>query len=274
MNIAQALQKARCFAMSSLDAQTLLLHALGRDLHDRAWLLLHDSDELSLNTYALYNDLMQRRLDHQPLAYLTGQQEFHGLTLQVDQRVLVPRPDTETLVDWALVLELPQQAHVLDLGTGSGAVALSLKNARPDWNVTALDASEDALAVAAGNAAKLQLEVMFLHSQWFSQVQDKFDLIVSNPPYIAQGDPHLPALRAEPLQALVSGEDGLDDIRHITAQATAHLNPGAWLLLEHGFDQAPAVRQLLASQGFVQVQSRKDIAGINRCSGGQWPEVK
>lgn len=274
MNIAQALQKARCFAMSSLDAQTLLLHALGRDLHDRAWLLLHDSDELSLNTYALYNDLMQRRLDHQPLAYLTGQQEFHGLTLQVNQRVLVPRPDTETLVDWALVLELPQQAHVLDLGTGSGAVALSLKNARPDWNVTALDASEDALAVAAGNAAKLQLEVMFLHSQWFSQVQDKFDLIVSNPPYIAQGDPHLPALRAEPLQALVSGEDGLDDIRHITAQATAHLNPGAWLLLEHGFDQAPAVRQLLASQGFVQVQSRKDIAGINRCSGGQWPEVK
>ncbi len=274
MNISQALQKARCFAMSSLDAQTLLLHALGRDLHDRAWLLLHDSDELSLKTYALYNDLMQRRLDHQPLAYLTGQQEFHGLTLQVDQRVLVPRPDTETLVDWALVLELPQQAHVLDLGTGSGAVALSLKNARPDWNVTALDASEDALAVAAGNAAKLQLEVMFLHSQWFSQVQDKFDLIVSNPPYIAQGDPHLPALRAEPLQALVSGEDGLDDIRHITAQATAHLNPGAWLLLEHGFDQAPAVRQLLASQGFVQVQSRKDIAGINRCSGGQWPEVK
>jgi len=274
MNISQALQKARCFAMSSVDAQTLLLHALGRDLHDRAWLLLHDSDELSLNTYALYNDLMQRRLDHQPLAYLTGQQEFHGLTLQVNQRVLVPRPDTETLVDWALVLELPQQAHVLDLGTGSGAVALSLKNARPDWNVTALDASEDALAVAAGNAAKLQLEVMFLHSQWFSQVQDKFDLIVSNPPYIAQGDPHLPALRAEPLQALVSGEDGLDDIRHITAQATAHLNPGAWLLLEHGFDQAPAVRQLLASQGFVQVQSRKDIAGINRCSGGQWPEVK
>lgn len=274
MTIAQALQQARCFAMSSLEAQTLLLHALGRDLHDRAWLLLHDSDELSLNTYALYNDLMQRRLAHEPLAYLTGQQEFHGLTLQVDQRVLVPRPDTETLVDWALVLELPQQAHVLDLGTGSGAVALSLKNARPDWNVTALDASEDALAVAAGNAAKLQLEVMFLHSHWFSQVQDKFDLIVSNPPYIAQGDPHLPSLRAEPLQALVSGEDGLDDIRHITARATAHLNPGAWLLLEHGFDQAPAVRQLLASQGFVQVQSRKDIAGINRCSRGQCPEVK
>ncbi len=274
MNIVQALQQARCFSISSLEAQTLLLHALGRDLHDRAWLLLHDSDELPLHTHALYNDLMQRRLAHEPLAYLTGQQEFHGLTLQVDQRVLVPRPDTETLVDWALALELPPYTHVLDLGTGSGAVALALKNARPDWNVTALDASEQALAVAAGNAAKLQLEVKFLHSHWFSQVQGLFDLVVSNPPYIAQGDPHLPALRAEPLQALVSGADGLDDIRHITAQAPAHLLPGAWLLLEHGFDQAPAVRQLLASQGFVQVQSRKDIAGINRCSGGQWPEVK
>jgi release factor glutamine methyltransferase len=274
MNIAQALQQARCFAMSSLEAQTLLLHALGRDLHDRAWLLLHDSDELPPTTSELYKDLMQRRLAHEPLAYLTGQQEFHGLTLQVDQRVLVPRPDTETLVDWALELELAPQAHVLDLGTGSGAIALALKNARPHWQVQAVDASEQALAVAAGNAAKLQLEVKFLLSHWFAKVQGQFELMVSNPPYIAQGDPHLPALRAEPLQALVSGADGLDDIRHITAQAPAHLLPGAWLLLEHGFDQAPAVQHLLASQGFVQVQSRKDIAGINRCSGGQWPEVK
>ena len=274
MNIAQALQQARCLTISSLEAQTLLLHALGRDLHDRAWLLLHDNDELALNTCEFYKDLMQRRLAHEPLAYLTGQQEFHGLSLQVDKRVLVPRPDTETLVDWALELEVPQNAHVLDLGTGSGAIALALKNTRPHWQVQAVDASEQALAVASGNAATLQLEVSFLHSHWFSQVQGLFNLVVSNPPYIAQGDPHLPALRAEPLQALVSGEDGLDDIRHIIAQAPAHLLPGAWLLLEHGFDQAPAVRQLLAKQGFVQVQSRKDIAGINRCSGGQWPEVK
>jgi len=274
MNIAQALQQARCLAISSLEAQTLLLHALGRDLHDRAWLLLHDNDELALNTCELYKDLMQRRLAHEPLAYLTGQQEFHGLSLQVDKRVLVPRPDTETLVDWALELELSPQAHVLDLGTGSGAIALALKNARPHWQVQAVDASEQALAVASGNAATLQLEVSFLPSHWFSQVQGLFNLVVSNPPYIAQGDPHLPALHAEPLQALVSGVDGLDDIRHIIAQAPAHLMPGAWLLLEHGFDQAPAVQQLLASQGFVQVQSRKDIAGINRCSAGQWPEVK
>ena len=274
MNIAQALQQARCFSISSLESQTLLLHALGRDLHDRAWLLLHDSDELPLTASALFNELMQRRLVHEPLAYLTGQQEFHGLTLQVDKRVLVPRPDTETLVDWALELELPPQAHVLDLGTGSGAIALALKHARTDWQVQAVDVSEQALAVAAGNAARLRLEVSFLPSHWFSQVQVLFDLVVSNPPYIAQGDPHLPALRAEPSEALVSGADGLDDIRHIIAQAPAHLKPGAWLLLEHGFDQAPAVAQLLTAQGFVPVQSRKDIAGINRCSGGQWPEVK
>lgn len=274
MNIAQALQQARCFSISSLEAQTLLLHSLGRDLHDRAWLLLHDSDELPLHTCALYNELMQRRLLHEPLAYLTGQQEFHGLTLQVDKRVLVPRPDTETLVDWALELELPQPAHVLDLGTGSGAIALALKHARPDWQVQAVDASEQALAVAVGNAARLQLEVSFLPSHWFSQVQGQFELMVTNPPYISQGDPHLPALRAEPLQALISSEDGLDDIRHIISQAPARLLPGAWLLLEHGFEQAPAVRQLLAKQGFAQVQSRKDLAGINRCSGGQWSEVK
>jgi release factor glutamine methyltransferase len=274
MNIAQALQQARCLAISSLEAQTLLLQALGRDLHDRAWLLLHDSDELPLHISALYNDLMQRRLAHEPLAYLTGQQEFHGLSLQVDKRVLVPRPDTETLVDWALELELPPRSHVLDLGTGSGAIALALKHARTDWQVQAVDASEQALAVAAGNAARLRLEVSFLPSHWFSHVQVLFNLVVSNPPYIAQGDPHLPDLRAEPSEALVSGADGLDDIRHIIAKAPAHLKPGAWLLLEHGFDQAPAVRHLLVSQGFVQVQSRNDLAGISRCSGGQWPEVK
>lgn len=274
MNIAQALQQARCFSISSLEAQTLLLQALGRDLHDRAWLLLHDSDELPLTSSELYKDLMQRRLTHEPLAYLTGQQEFHGLTLQVDKRVLVPRPDTETLVDWALEFKLSPQAHVLDLGTGSGAIALALKHARPDWQVQAVDASEQALAVAVGNAATLQLEVKFLHSHWFAQVQGQFELMVSNPPYIVQGDPHLPALRAEPSEALVSGPDGLNDIRHIISQAPARLLPGAWLLLEHGFDQAPAVRQLLTKQGFLQVQSRKDLAGINRCSGGQWSEVK
>jgi release factor glutamine methyltransferase len=195
------------------------------------------------------------------------------LDLQVDARVLCPRADTETLVDWALAL-VPPNARVIDLGTGSGAIALALKNARPHWQVQAVDASEQALAVASSNAATLQLEVSFWPSHWFSQVQGLFNLVVSNPPYIAQGDPHLPALHAEPLQALVSGADGLKDIRQIISQAPSCLTAGGWLLLEHGFDQAPAVQDLLIQAGFAQVQSRKDLAGLERCTGGQWPEVK
>lgn len=274
MNIAQALQQARCLAISSLEAQTLLLHALGRDRHDRAWLLLHDKDELPLSTAALFKDLMQAFLAHVPLAYLTGKQEFHGLPLQIDKRVLVPRPDTETLVDWALQLEMHAQAHVLDLGTGSGAIALALKHARPAWVLSAVDASADALAVAQANAQALGLNVQFKRGHWLREVQGPFTLIVSNPPYIAEGDPHLPALRAEPLQALVSGTDGLDDIRQIVSQAPPCLMAGGWLLLEHGFEQAAAVQALLRQAGFVQVQSRKDLAGLERCTGGQWPEVK
>ena len=185
----------------------------------------------------------------------------------------MPRPDTETLVNWALSLNL-EQAKVLDLGTGSGAIALALQHAQPHWHVTAVDASADALVVASGNAQALSLAVNFVHSNWFAQLQDKFDLIVSNPPYIAEGDPHLPALHSEPRQALVSGTDGLDDIRHIIEQAPHHLNAGAWLLLEHGFDQAPRVCALLETHGFLQVQSRVDLAGIKRCSGGCWPEMK
>ena len=273
MNITQALAQAKILGLEHLEVQTLLLHALGRALHDRAWLVLHDVDEPSLETLQAFNTLVQRRLRQEPLAYLTGSQDFHGLKLSVDQRVLVPRPDTETLVDWALSLDL-EQAKVLDLGTGSGAIALALKHARPSWSVTALDASADALLVASGNAQALSLAVNFVHSSWFAQLQDQFDLIVSNPPYIAEGDPHLPALHSEPRQALVSGADGLDDIRHIIEQAPNHLNAGAWLLLEHGFDQAPAVCAMLVQRGFLQVQSRVDLAGIKRCSGGQWPEVK
>ena len=273
MNIAQALAQAKTLGLDHLESQTLLLHALGRDLNDRTWLLLHDLDEPSLDTLHAFNTLVQRRLRHEPLAYLTGSQDFHGLRLAVDPRVLVPRPDTETLVDWALSLDL-QQAKALDLGTGSGAIALALQYAHPDWHVTAVDASADALVVASGNAQALSLAVNFVHGNWFARLQDQFDLIVSNPPYIAQGDPHLPALHSEPRQALVSGVDGLDDIRHIIEQAPNHLNAGAWLLLEHGFDQASAVCAMLVQRGFLQVQSRVDLAGIKRCSGGCWPEVK
>jgi release factor glutamine methyltransferase len=149
-----------------------------------------------------------------------------------------------------------------------------LKPARPDWTVRAVDASADALHVAHANAQRLGLAVQFLHGDWLSGVQGRLDVIVSNPPYIAEADPHLPALHAEPRQALVGGADGLDDIRTITLQAPAHLKTGGWLLLEHGFEQATAVQALLLQAGFANVQSRKDLAGIPRCTGGQWPEVK
>ncbi len=273
MKIAQVLQQAKALGLDHLEAQTLLLHALGRDLHDRAWLLMHDSDEPGVASLNAFLQLVHRRLQHEPLGYLTGWQDFHGLRLAVDARVLVPRPDTENLVDWALEIG-PTSLRVMDLGTGSGAIALALKHARPDWQVCAVDASPDALAVAQHNALRLRLAVHFAHSHWLSAAQGLFDLIVSNPPYIAEDDPHLPGLVAEPRQALVSGADGLADIRVIITQAQPHLKPGAWLLLEHGHDQAPAVQALLRQAGFANVKSRNDLAGIQRCSGGQWPKVK
>eukprot|EP01041_Mallomonas_annulata_P017538 gene17538-36059_t len=219
-----------------------------------------------------YIHLTRRRAAGTPLAYLTGQREFYGLTLQVDARVLDPRPDTETLVDWALEVLQPQPgARVVDLGTGSGAIALALKHSCPSLQVQAVDYSPGALAVAQGNAERLQLQVAFHQGSWLAGIDGPLDAIVSNPPYIREDDEHLPALRHEPRQALTAGADGLDDIRTIVAQAPAHLRPGGWLLLEHGYDQADAVQALLAAQGFAQVQSRNDLAGIARCTGGQWP---
>jgi release factor glutamine methyltransferase len=191
----------------------------------------------------------------------------------VDARVLDPRPDTETLVEWALAVlpaaPAPQGLRILDLGTGSGAVALALQHKRPDAQVWAVDASQDALAVARANAQDLNLPVQFVLSDWLAAVPGVFDLIVSNPPYVADGDPHLSALTHEPLQALTSGADGLEDIRQIIDQAPSHLAPDGWLLLEHGWDQAESVQALLREGGFVQVQSRKDLAGMDRCTGGQ-----
>ncbi len=254
----------------------LLLHALQRSPNDRAWLLSHADDALSLEQYSLFTQSLSRRLNHEPVAYITGMKEFFGLTLQVDARVLDPRDDTETLVEWALsCMADVTSPNMVDLGTGSGAIALALKHARPDADVHAVDASSDALAVARRNAQQLQLNITFHHGSWLSNLSlVKFDAIVSNPPYVAQSDAHLPALKHEPLSALVSGADGLDDIRTIVQQAPAHLKPGGWLLLEHGHDQAHAVQTLLANQGFEVVQSRPDLAGILRCSGGRWPTVK
>lgn len=271
MNLAGALDSARTLGLDRLDAQLLLLHALGRPSADRAWLIAHDTDALDDATARVFDALCRRRAAGEPLAYLTGLREFHGLPLAVDARVLVPRPETEVLVEWALqAISGLQAAPVLDLGTGSGAIALALKQARPDAVVAAVDASEGALEVARGNAVRLGLEVAFLHGSWFAPVRGAFAVIASNPPYIAEGDRHLAALAHEPRQALTSGADGLDAIRELVAAAPEHLRPGGWLLLEHGWDQAPAVRALLTARGFAGVQSRDDLAGIARCSGGFW----
>ncbi len=272
--IAQALRTAAQAGLARIDAQLLLLHVLGRAPQDRAWLLTHDTDALPSNAAAQFAALCDRRQNGEPVAYLTGHKAFFGLDLAVDARVLDPRPDTETLVEWALALPgLPAKARVIDLGTGSGAIALALKSQRPAWQLHAVDASADALDVARANAQRLGLAVNFLHGNWLDAWADaqhpKLDLIVSNPPYVASADPHLAALRHEPLQALASGPDGLDDIRTLVAQAPAHLAPGGWLLLEHGYDQADAVRQLLQQAGFTAVSSRQDLASVDRCSGGQ-----
>lgn len=280
MTLRDALTAARALGLERLDAQLLLLHALGRAPHERGWLLAHDDDPLSPADQARWATLLQRRAAGEPLAYLTGHKAFYGLALQVDARVLDPRPDTETLVDWALDLHplVGPALAVLDLGTGSGAIALALQQQRPGWRVWASDANADALAVAGANAARLGLPLVLRQGRWLAALapQDggaagRFDLIVSNPPYVASADPHLAALRHEPLSALASGPDGLDDLRQIVAQAPARLAPGAWLLLEHGFDQAAAVRGLLGAAGFTRVQSRRDLAGLERCTGGQWP---
>lgn len=270
--IAQALHAAAASGLARLDAQLLLLQALGRAATDRAWLLAHDSDALAPPAQQAFADLCGRRLRGEPQAYIAGYKEFFGLTLQVDPRVLVPRPDTETLVDWALALPgLPADARVVDLGTGSGAIALALKHARPRWQLGAVDLSADALAVARANADRLGLGIEFQQGRWMDRLAGGYHLIVSNPPYIAEGDPHLDALGHEPRSALTAGPDGLDDLRSIVTQAPPQLQPGGWLLLEHGHDQAHAVRALLRSGGFVAVDSRDDLAGITRCSGGQWP---
>jgi release factor glutamine methyltransferase len=272
--LTDALREAAITGLDRLDAQMLLLHTLGRSPHDRAWLIAHDSDPLPPESAIRWTALLHRRQQGEPVAYLLGEKEFGGLTLQVDARVLVPRPDTETLVEWVLdALPPPGGAapRLLDLGTGSGAIALAVASRRPDVQVTATDASDDALAVAQANTQRLGLPVRFAHGAWLGAVPgESFDVIASNPPYIAEGDPHLAALVHEPTGALTSGADGLDDLRRIVAQAPDALHPGGWLLLEHGHDQSVEVRGLLTSRGFEAVSSRTDLAGIERCSSGRW----
>lgn len=271
LTVAQALAQARSLGLTRLDAQVLLGHQLGRP---RTWLLAHDDAApapLALQAYLANCEL---RAQGMPLAYLIGEREFHGLTLAVSPAVLVPRPDTETLVDWALEL-LNGQPHsasprVLDLGTGSGAIALAIKQAWPGAQVLATDASAAALDVAQANAQCLGLTIAFRLGSWWQAVAgEAFDLVLSNPPYIAEGDAHLAALRHEPRQALVSGPAGLNDLKVIIAGAGVHLRGRGRLLVEHGAGQAPAVLGLIAKAGLAPVGTRRDLAGLERCSGGQ-----
>ncbi|MFN3295569.1 peptide chain release factor N(5)-glutamine methyltransferase [Caldimonas sp.] len=272
--VAQALQDAAALGVDRLDAQLLLAEVLGLGEREaRAWLRAHDTDLLDEPQQQRFRALLQRRRAGEPVAYLLGRKEFHGLMLQIGPEVLVPRPDTEVLVEWALeVLKDWSAPRVLDLGTGSGAIALALAQARPDADVTVVDLSPQALQVALSNATRLGLALRGLQGSWWQALpagEAPFDLVVSNPPYIAEGDPHLADLRHEPLLALTSGPDGLDAIRTIIAGAAPHLRPGAWLLLEHGHDQADAVQALLRQAGFEAVDSRRDLGGLRRCTGGR-----
>ena len=272
-SLALALQWAAGLGLARIDAQMLLLHSVGQPTHQRAWLITHDRDVLTPMQWSAFQSACARRAAGEPVAYITEHKAFFALDLQINQHVLDPRPDTETLVEWALeLLAANSSTAVLDLGTGSGAIALAIKAQRPECAVTAVDASVDALAVARSNSARLGLPITLHHGNWFAPLAGlRFGLIVSNPPYLAADDVHLPSLQHEPLQALVAGVDGLDDIRHIISAAPLHLQPGAWLLLEHGYEQAAAVQALLRTAGFAQVQTRHDLAGQPRCTGGQLP---
>jgi release factor glutamine methyltransferase len=270
ITVADALNQAHAAGLDRLDAQLIVGSVLGVS---RSWVLAHDRDPLPAEHLPRLLDWLRRRAAGEPFAYLQGEKEFFGLTLRVTPDTLIPRPDTETLVQWALELLPPDYAcHIADLGTGSGAIALALASQRPLAEVTAVDFSAGALAVALGNAERHSLRnVRGLQGSWFEPLAgQRFDLIASNPPYIAEGDDHLAALHHEPISALTAGPDGLADLRQIVAHAPAHLSLGGWLLLEHGHDQATQVQQLLRGAGFQAIATRRDLAGQNRCTGGQW----
>jgi release factor glutamine methyltransferase len=242
---------------------------------DRAWLFAHPDEKCRWEDFSRFMGLVARRQAGEPMAYLTGEREFHSRSFRVSPDVLIPRPETELLVEQAMKLDLPERAKVLDIGTGSGCIAVTLCLERPNWQVTAVDRSETALQVAESNRDCLGARALeLLHGSLFEPVRDRrFDLIVSNPPYIASGDEHLSQgdVRFEPDLALVAGVDGLEIIRQIVAKAPDHLEQGGWLLLEHGHDQAAAVRNLLEAAGFEQVGSQRDLAGIERVSFGKAP---
>ncbi len=249
-----------------LEARILLAHALRCT---RVQLVIRSRDELTPQQVTEVSALFMRRMQGEPIAYLTGEREFYGLRFEVTPDVLIPRPETEMLVELASE-RLPKGGTLIDLGTGSGAVAVAIAHLRRDAVVSAADISEAALAVARRNAAAHGVNVRFIHSDWFAGVEGHYDLVVSNPPYIAASDPHLSQgdLRHEPRSALTDGANGMMHLSTLIEQAAAHLKPDGWLLLEHGYDQSAATRLLLERGGWQQVQSWRDLAGIERVSGG------
>ena len=241
---------------------------------NRAWLISHADDDINPQSITTFNILIERRILGEPIAYILGEREFYGLPLKVTQDTLIPRPDTETLVE--VVLDKAPSfspLQVLDLGTGTGAIALTIAKLQPQAQVIAVDFSEAALTIAKENAHHLDINnVSFIQSNWFDALESQmFDIIVSNPPYIEDNDPHLSQgdLRFEPLSALASGEDGLDDIRKIIQHAPAHLNSNGWLMFEHGYNQAESVSALLASNDFTKVSTIKDLGGNDRVTVGR-----
>ena len=259
--------------LEALDIRILMGHALALS---RVQLITQSERVLTAAEAGSLSDLLQRRLAGEPVAYLVGQREFYGLAFQVTPDVLIPRPETELLVELALE-RLPQRGRMLDLGTGSGAIAIAIAHQRPDAQITALDASAAALAVAQANAERLlpgRPPLRFLQSDWYAGLNADagFDLIVSNPPYIAAGDAHLAQgdLRFEPVDALTDHGDGLSAYRCLVSGAPRYLAAGGWLLFEHGYDQAAEVGKLLINQGFQSVQHWRDLAGLDRVTGAKW----
>lgn len=274
MRIDAALRDARRRLSDSpsaaLDADLLLCHVLGKS---RSYLFTWPERELDARQQSRFSSLLARRIQGEPVAHLIGEREFFGHAFRVTADTLIPRPDTEILVEKALSLNLPAQARVVDLGTGTGAIGVSLALAQPDWHVTLVDLSEAALQVAGDNARRLGAAVTCLPGSWLSPCSGPFELIVSNPPYIEENDHHLDEgdVRFEPRSALVAPNNGLADLAAIVQQATGKLVAGGWLLLEHGFEQGEAVRTLLAQAGFVQVGTAQDLGGNDRVTFGQHP---
>ncbi|WP_228640108.1 peptide chain release factor N(5)-glutamine methyltransferase [Kangiella geojedonensis] len=268
-----AVSQLKMFDTAKLDAEVLLAETVQQN---RTWLKTWSDKALTPEQMRAFEEKVERRRNGEPVAYIVGRQDFWTLSLKVTPATLIPRPETEHLVELALTKVAPQDSHrIVDLGTGTGAIALAVASERPKARVWAMDLSADALVVAGYNRQKYKLDNVTCHQgHWLRDWQgEPFDLIMSNPPYIDQDDPHLQDLTFEPTSALVSAEQGLSDIKEITQQATTHLTPLGWLMFEHGYEQGPKVRAILQSHGFVHVETLSDYSGHDRVTCGQKPEL-